>query len=96
MLLRTGDIRFVRADGHAVFVHGADAQYRYRGTLAECAARLPAFLRVHRGYLVNPDRVAELVPYFGGTYLLRMDDRAGTDVPVSRSYVRAVKAAFGM
>ena len=69
VLLRFGEVRFVHADGHTVVVHTFERSYRYRGSLAECAARLEVggFLRVHRSYLVNPEHVAEVSPYFGGT-----------------------------
>jgi two-component system, LytTR family, response regulator len=40
------------------------------------------FVRVHRGYLVNLRRVAELRPRPGGTGVALMDD--GEEVPVSR------------
>jgi DNA-binding LytR/AlgR family response regulator len=98
MLVRVNEIRLVYANGHVVHAKLADRELRFRGTLAECAARLEplGFLRVHRSYLVNPEHVVEIEPFFGGTYVLRMDDRARSEAPVSRASMPAVRKAFGL
>ena len=97
-LVRVGDIRFVKADDHVVSVMTYDEQLRYRGSLTECADRLAShhFLRVHRSFIVNPEHVVEISPFFGGTYVLRVGDRARSEVPVSRSYVRSMREALGV
>ena len=58
-------------------------------------ARLPAerFVRVHRAVIVNVEAMRELLPWFSGTYRLRLKD--GTEVPVSRRRVRTLKARLG-
>jgi two-component system response regulator LytT len=98
LLVRPTDIRYVCASGHDVSVHVFEGDYRYRGTLAECAARLEprGFLRVHRSYLVNPDHVVEVRPFFAGTYVLLADDKARTEIPVSRAFAKTVRSAFGL
>lgn len=98
MLVRPSDIRFVRAQGHDVTVHTFDGEFRFRGTLGECASRLEprGFLRVHRAYLVNPEHVIEVRPFFAGAYVLLTDDKAHTEVPVSRAYAKAARSAFGL
>lgn len=97
-LVKVADIRYVEAKGHLVTARVFDADLRWRGSLAEAAARLePAgFLRVHRAYLVNPDRVVEIEPFFGGSYLLRVDDRARSEVPVSRNALPTVRKMLGL
>ena len=39
-------------------------------------ARRQPLLRAHRSYLVNIDRIKEVLPWFKSTYQLRMSDRA--------------------
>ena len=39
------------------------------------------FWRVHRSYLVNINRIKEVVPWFKSSYQLRMDDRKHTEIP---------------
>lgn len=98
LLVRIADIRFVHAEGHIVLAKLNDAELRYRGTLSECAARLEplGFLRVHRSFLVNPEHVIEIEPFFGGTYVLRLADKQRSEAPVSRNYLPIVKRAFGL
>ena len=97
-LVKVAEIRYVQASGHTVTARGGDGDLRWKGSLADAAARLePAgFLRVHRAYLVNPERVVEVEPFFGGSYLLRVDDKARSEVPVSRGYLPAVRKALGL
>jgi len=97
-LVKIAEIRYVQANGHVVTARVFDGDLRWKGALAEAAARLEpsGFLRVHRAYLVNPERVVEVEPFFGGTYLLRVDDKARSEVPVSRNYLPAVRKALGL
>lgn len=62
-------------------------------TLEDLQAHLDAnrFWRVHRSYLVNIDRIKEVVPWFKSTYQLRMDDRRSSEVPVSRAQTRRLR-----
>ena len=97
-LVRIAEIRYVQANGHVVTARVGEGDLRWKGSLTEAAARLEpcGFLRVHRAYLVNPERVVEVEPYFGGAYLLRVDDKARSEVPVSRNYLPAVRKALGL
>jgi DNA-binding LytR/AlgR family response regulator len=97
-LVKIPEIRYVQANGHVVTARLFDNDLRWKGSLSDCAARLePAgFLRVHRAYLVNPERVVEVEPFFGGSYLLRVDDKGRSEVPVSRNYLSAVRKALGL
>ncbi len=97
-LVRIAEIRYVQANGHLVTARVGAGDLRWKGSLTDAAARLEpcGFLRVHRAYLVNPERVVEVEPYFGGAYLLRVDDKARSEVPVSRNYLPAVRKALGL
>lgn len=98
LLVRYADVRFVQARGHATFAKTFDAEHRARSTLAELERRLGphGFLRVHRGFLVNLERVISMEPFFGGAYVLRVDDKERTEVPVSRAEAPKLRALFGM
>jgi len=52
------------------------------------------FWRVHRSYLVNINRIKEVVPWFKSSYQLRMDDRKHTGIPVSRVQTRRLRELF--
>ena len=49
------------------------------------------FWRVHRSYLVNVNRIKEVVPWFKSSYQLKMDDRKQTEIPVSRAQTRRLR-----
>ncbi len=63
-------------------------------TLDELHARLDqeVFWRVHRSHLVNINKVKEIVPWFSRNYVLRMTDANATEIPVSRSQTRRLRA----
>jgi two-component system, LytTR family, response regulator len=54
------------------------------------------FWRAHRSYLVNINRIKEVVPWFKSSYQLRMGDKNGTEVPVSRAQTRRLRELFGL
>jgi len=54
------------------------------------------FWRAHRSYLVNINRIKEVVPWFKSSYQLRMDDKKHTEVPVSRAQTKRLRELFGL
>lgn len=54
------------------------------------------FWRAHRSYLVNINRIREVVPWFKSSYQLRMDDKKQTEIPVSRAQTRRLRELFGL
>ena len=56
----------------------------------------PLFWRTHRSYLVNINRIKEVVPWFKSSYQLRMDDKKQTEIPVSRAQTKRLRELFGL
>jgi two-component system LytT family response regulator/two-component system response regulator LytT len=54
------------------------------------------FWRAHRGFVVNIDRIREVVPWFKSSFQLRMDDKKHTEVPVSRAQTKRLRELFGL
>ena len=54
------------------------------------------FWRAHRSFLVNIQHIREVVPWFKSSYQLRMDDRKGTEIPVSRSQTKRLRELFNL
>jgi len=52
------------------------------------------FWRAHRSFLVNINRIKEVVPWFKSSYQVRMDDRKQTEVPVSRAQTKRLRELF--
>ena len=67
-------------------------------TLEELMSSLDAnlFWRAHRSFLVNINRIKEVVPWFKNSYQIRMDDRKQTEIPVSRAQTRRLRDLFGL
>jgi two-component system LytT family response regulator/two-component system response regulator LytT len=69
-----------------------EGQSNYR-TIEELQSNLDpeTFWRVHRSYLVNVNRIKEVIPWFKSSYMLKMDDRKQTEVPVSRVQTKRLR-----
>lgn len=52
------------------------------------------FWRAHRSYLVNINHIREVVPWFKSSYLLKMNDKKQSEVPVSRAQTRRLRELF--
>ena len=52
------------------------------------------FWRAHRSYLVNINRIREVVPWFKSSYQLRMDDKKQSEIPVSRAQTKRLRELF--
>ena len=89
-LVAASDIDWLQAQGNYVALRVQGHEYLLRSTLADFLAQLdPArFVRVHRSYAVNLDRVAEITPLEAGDARLKMRD--GGEVPCSRRYREAL------
>jgi two-component system LytT family response regulator/two-component system response regulator LytT len=73
----------------------ADGTSNYR-TLEEMHAALDAevFWRPHRSYLVNIHHIKEVVPWFKSSYMLKMNDKKQTEIPVSRQQTKRLRELF--
>ena len=94
VLVDYGDILWVVADDKKVYMQTATGdKLLLRFTLKELEPRLSQhnFARVHKAYIVNLDHVAEVAPWFSGTYVIRMADEAKTEIPMSRRYAAQLK-----
>jgi len=71
---------------------GLEGQSNYR-TIEELQSNLDPenFWRVHRSYLVNINRIKEVIPWFKSSYMLRMDDKKQTEIPVSRVQTKRLR-----
>ena len=65
-------------------------------TLEEMHAALDAdvFWRPHRSYLVNIHHIKEVVPWFKSSYMLKMNDKKQTEIPVSRQQTKRLRELF--
>lgn len=98
ILLNYNDIIYAYANAGNVMVVTAKEELNYCGTLSELEERVGKtnILRVHKSYIVNMDKVREVVPWFKGTYWLKMEQCPNTEIPVSKSQIKDIKAILGL
>jgi two-component system LytT family response regulator/two-component system response regulator LytT len=67
-------------------------------TLEELQAALDpdVFWRAHRSFVVNLNRIREVVPWFKSTYQLKMDDKKASEIPVSRMQSRRLREMLNL
>ena len=85
-ILNTADIDRIEADGNYVTLYAQGNTYPLREPLAALEKKLDPrrFVRVHRGHIVNIDRIREIQPWDSGDYRILLKD--GSFVNFSRRY----------
>ncbi len=70
-----------------------EGESNYR-TIEELQSNLDSdvFWRVHRSFLVNINRIREVIPWFKSSYQIRMDDKKQTEIPVSRVQTKRLRS----
>jgi len=88
------DIVYVHISDGVVYIvtEEAEESTSYR-TLEELESDLDpqTFLRVHRSFIANLGRIAEIIPWFAGTYRLKMNDGKASEVPLSRGRAKKLR-----
>ncbi len=97
VLLTIDDIIYLSARNKSTYAHTYENQYLVDLTLGDLEAKLnrESFARVHRSYLVNLNKVKEILRV-DGSYVVVATDRDETHVPVARRQVRQFREAVGI
>ena len=92
-LVNPVDILYVEAQDNRTFLRTLEDHLPTQFTLTELEKRLArsGFFRAHRSYLVNLQHVKEVIPYTRDTYILKLRDLNGTDIPLSKSAARELR-----
>src|SRR5712692_2095342 len=79
----------------SVMARDVEGSSNYR-TLEELGEALDSesFWKPHRSFLVNIHHIKEVVPWFNSTYMLKMNDKKHTEIPVSRSQIKRMRELF--
>lgn len=103
MPLAPEDIVTVGVKDKEVYIRTQNAEYSTSFSfqdivvlLTERATARDKFVQVHRQFIINVDKVLEIIPWFHGTYYLKMADCRAEQVPVSRSKIRMIKEILGL
>jgi two-component system response regulator LytT len=98
LLLSVDEIFHIMAKDDYSYLYTDGERFLSTMSLQDLEHRLEphGFFRVHRRFVVNLEKVKEVVPMYGGTLLLTMKDKAASQVPVSRRRVPSLKKALGL
>jgi two-component system LytT family response regulator/two-component system response regulator LytT len=95
MIVDAADIVYATIDDGLITVVTTtmEGMSNYR-TIEELQSNLDpdTFWRVHRSYLVNINRIKEVIPWFKSSFQLKMEDKRGSEVPVSRVQTKRLRA----
>jgi DNA-binding LytR/AlgR family response regulator len=97
VLLDLDDVVYISAKNKSTYVHTYENQYLVDLTLSELEERLSSdsFRRLHRSYMINLNKVKEILRA-EGAYVVVMSDRDETQVPVARRQVKSFREAVGI
>jgi two-component system LytT family response regulator len=89
------DVDWFEAAGNYVSVHAAGASHLVRMTMNALEEKLDsrAFVRIHRGVIVNVQRIAELETRFRGDFVVVL--KSGKKLDMARTYRDRLRAVMG-
>jgi two-component system LytT family response regulator/two-component system response regulator LytT len=75
-----------------IFARDTEGVSNYK-TIEELADTLDVdvFWRAHRSYLVNINQIREVLPWFKSSYMLKMNDKRASEIPVSRAQTKRLR-----
>ncbi|AKL96923.1 sensory transduction protein LytT [Clostridium aceticum] len=92
------DILYLTVDDRKVIVETTKGTLTDAGPLLTTYEKLDPslFIRTHRSYIVNLEKIEEIIPWFNNTYILKMIGLKDKEIPVSRSYLQEFKKVIGV
>lgn len=97
LLYDPGAILYATSRDSKTYLRTAEEELLTHCTLQELESRLigRGFFKAHRAYLVNLQHIKAVVQYTRGSYLLLLDDREETMIPLSRQSEKALQELLG-
>jgi DNA-binding LytR/AlgR family response regulator len=98
-LIEIDGIFYLEAKGHDTLIRTKRKKsYKSVQRLGELAKKLPApaFVRCHREYIVNLNRVRSLTPRKSKDYDLRLDPPVNRRIPIARDRFEKIRKILGV
>ncbi len=91
IVIDVNDIIYIESDQRGINIFTKDKKYTMNEKISKIQEKLPElFIRCHRRFIVNTDRIEEIISWFNHTYLLKLEG-SNEKVPVSRHYISTFK-----
>jgi len=93
LLLAKDKIVFVETQERNCLIRSEAGEFHVPGSLGEWETKLQGhpFFRVHRSFIINLDKVKEVIPWFQNTYQVVMDGYENNPLPVGRNKIALLK-----
>jgi two-component system LytT family response regulator len=93
-VLGTHRVDFIEAQDDYLVIAAAGTRYRKQQTLAQLEAQLDPkrFVRIHRSFVLNVERIARIEPYAKDSWQIFLSD--GSHLPMSRSGYQRLRAVL--
>jgi two-component system response regulator LytT len=99
LLVDAEDLIFASIEGGLISVTARDVEgssnYRTLEELHDALAS-DSFWRPHRSYLVNIHHIKEVVPWFKSSFMIKMNDKKQSEIPVSRQQTKRLRELFNL
>ena len=97
-LLKYDEIILIYTKNSKIYARTSAEEYEVTSTLCMLEKKLKGhqFLRIHRSYIINLNKVKEIIPWFKGNYQIVMNDNKETELIVSRSKVKTLQEIFDL
>jgi len=96
VLAQDHEVEFFHAEDKYTLLHLGGKSHIVPFTIKELEERLDAdrFLRVHRSYIVNLDRIRSVQRWIGGRLIITL--QSGREIPVSRNYTASFRRRINL
>lgn len=88
-MVDVSEIYYCEARERYTYIYSKDDVYRIRESISEVEKMINKdnFFRSHRSYLVNLEKIEEIIPWFNNTYILKLN-KGKYEITVSRSKIK--------
>lgn len=95
-VISLNEISVLEACERETKVYLGDKVYFSKQKISYLEKELPKnFFRTHRSYIVNINKIKEVIPWFNSTYNLKVEDLS-TEIPVSRNKLKEFKSILNI
>lgn len=96
-VLDVNDIYYCEAHKHEVNIYTKNDHFIVVSSISDFHKKLRQdyFYRCHRSYIVNINKITEIIPWFNNTYLLKLKG-SEAEIPVSRQNISSFKKMMGI
>jgi len=92
------EIDYIESQNGKAMIVINDQSYALDSTLGEIEKKLEiyGFYRCHRSYIVNLQKVREIITWSKNTYSLRIDNKSQSTIPLSRTKIQDIQEKFSL